>query len=137
MSLAPLYQSGFLVTAHAFAAVTALVLGASQLLLAKGGIQHRTIGYAWVSLMAFVALSSFWVHDLRQVGPFSFIHALSVATLISLYFGIRAARRGNISVHKKTMRWLFFAALIGAGVFTLLPGRDMHSVVFGAESHAQ
>lgn len=81
--------------------------------------------------MCLVAVSSFWIHDLRQVGPFSFIHALSVYTLISLFYGIRDIRRGDVAAHQKTMRQIFYIALIGAGAFTLLPGRDMHLVVFG------
>lgn len=131
MSLAPLYQSGIIVTAHAFAALTALVLGASQLVLVKGTRRHRAIGYVWVSLLALVALSSFWIHDLRQFGRFSFIHVLSVITLLGLFFAIRAARRGDIDGHRRAMRQIFYFALIGAGAFTLLPGRDMYLVLFG------
>lgn len=84
-----------------------------------------------MSLLGLVALSSFWIHDIRQIGPFSFIHALSVIVLINLYFGIRAIRLGDIAAHRSSMRWLFYAALIGAGAFTLMPGRDMHLVLFG------
>lgn len=102
-----------------------------QLFLAKGTSQHRIIGYIWVALLGLVALSSFWIHDIRQVGPFSFIHVLSVVVLINLYSGIRAIQAGNIVAHRSTMRWMYFAALIGAGAFTLLPGRDMHLVLFG------
>ncbi|MDW3224154.1 MAG: DUF2306 domain-containing protein [Paracoccaceae bacterium] len=131
MSFAPLYQSGLIVTAHAFAALAALGLGAAQLLLAKGTTGHRVVGYIWVSLLGLVALSSFWIHDIRQFGPFSLIHALSVYTLFGLVFGIRAAQRGDIPQHRSTMRQIFYIALIGAGAFTLLPGRDMHLVVFG------
>nr|WP_316247460.1 DUF2306 domain-containing protein [Roseobacter litoralis] len=120
-----------MVTAHAFAALTALLLGATQLLLAKGTRRHRVIGYIWASLLGLVALSSFWIHDLRQIGPFSLIHLLSVYTLYNLVGGIRAAQRGKIDEHRSTMRQLFYVALIGAGAFTLLPGRDMHLVVFG------
>lgn len=112
-------------------ALAALVLGTAQLLLAKGTPRHRIAGYIWVTLLGAVALSSFWIHDLRQLGPFSAIHLLSVITLHSLYFGIRAAVRGDIAGHGRTMRQLFFLALIGAGAFTLLPGRDMHQVLFG------
>ena len=100
-------------------------------MLAKGTRSHRTIGYIWVTLMGLVALSSFWVHDLRQVGPFSAIHLLSVVTLCTLFYSISAVPRGNIASHQRSMRNLYFMALIGAGAFTLLPGRDMHAVLFG------
>lgn len=131
MSFAPLFASGPLVTLHAFAALLALVLGISQLALTKGGTRHRAVGYIWVSLMVIVAVSSFWINELRVIGPFSPIHLLSIVTLVGLAAAIVAARSGNIKSHRIGMRWMFYAALIGAGAFTLLPGRDMHLVLFG------
>lgn len=131
MSFSPLFQSGSVIIAHALAAFTALILGIVQLLLKKGNGLHRITGYIWVSLMAVVALSSFWIHDLRQLGPFSLIHLLSLYTLLSITTGVRAARQGDINQHRKTMRQLFVLALIGAGAFTLFPGRIMHQVIFG------
>jgi uncharacterized membrane protein len=41
------------------------------------------------------------------------------------------ARRHNVSAHRKAMMSIFFGALVVAGLFTLLPGRIMHAVVFG------
>ncbi|MFK7744272.1 MAG: DUF2306 domain-containing protein [Roseobacter sp.] len=131
MSFAPLYESHWIIVTHAFAAFAALALGALQIMLAKGGVRHRMVGYIWITLMAGVAGSSFWIHDLRQFGPFSLIHLLSIITLYSLVYAIWSARQGNISAHEKTMRSLFFLALIGAGAFTLVPGRIMHQVFFG------
>lgn len=129
--LEPLYQSGLIITLHSFAAVTALTLGAAQLVLPKGSRLHRVAGYLWVGLLGSVALSSFWIHDLRWIGPFSPIHLVSIFTLANLAFALRAARRRNIKAHAAAMRSLFYFALIGAGTFTLLPGRIMHQVVFG------
>ncbi|WP_299677788.1 DUF2306 domain-containing protein [uncultured Roseobacter sp.] len=131
MSLAPLFQSNLVIILHALGALTALTLGTVQLLLPKGSDTHRICGYIWVGLMVLVALSSFWIHDIRHVGPFSAIHLLSVYTLFGVASGLRDARRGNITAHRKTMRQIFWIALVGAGAFTLLPGRVMHQVVFG------
>jgi uncharacterized membrane protein len=36
-----------------------------------------------------------------------------------------------IRAHRKTMLSLFWLALVGAGLFTLLPGRIMGQMVFG------
>jgi uncharacterized membrane protein len=36
-----------------------------------------------------------------------------------------------VKQHRSAMISLYLFALIGAGVFTLLPGRIMHEVVFG------
>ena len=127
----PLIESGPFVLAHAVAALAALGLGLLQLALSKGTARHRVIGYAWSVLLIGVALTSFWIHELRVIGPFSPIHLLSVGTLVGLALALLAARRGNIRAHRHGMLWLFFAALVGTGAFTLLPGRVMHLVVFG------
>ena len=54
---------------HAFAALTAFVLGVVQFAAPKGTLPHRRIGWIWVGLMAAVAVSSFWIHQIRLVGP--------------------------------------------------------------------
>jgi uncharacterized membrane protein len=41
------------------------------------------------------------------------------------------ARRHWVRSHRAAMISLFAGALVIAGVFTLLPGRVMHEVVFG------
>lgn len=129
--MAPLFSAGPLVTIHALAALAALAVGIFQLLSPKGTRPHRWLGWIWILLMAGLALSSFSIHELRLVGPFSPIHLLSVFTLAMLVRAIRQARAGNIRAHARTMRLTFFLALVGAGLFTLLPGRVMHDVVFG------
>ena len=82
--------------------------------------------------MAIVAFSGFFIHGLKLVRPFSPIHLLSVLTLASLWYAIRAARRGDIKRHRQTMVALFLMALILAGFFTFWPGRVMYQVVTGA-----
>jgi uncharacterized membrane protein len=78
-----------------------------------------------------VAISSFWIHEIRLVGPFSPIHLLSIFAPVMLVFAVLHARRHNVSAHKKAMTSIFFGALVIAGAFTLVPGRIMHTVVFG------
>jgi len=41
------------------------------------------------------------------------------------------ARRHRVDAHRKAMTMMFTGALVIAGLFTLLPGRVMHAVVFG------
>ena len=132
MSLSPLLADGLLITAHALVALTALLLGTAQLVMSKGTTAHRTIGYVWVTLMMFVALGSFWIHGIRLWGNFSPIHILSAITLINLPLAIWAARAGNVRAHKRAMLSFYWLALVLTGAFTLLPGRAMHAVVFGA-----
>src|SRR3981081_161727 len=71
MSLAPLLDAAPAIPLHAFAAMTAFALGVVQFAAPKGTLPHRTIGWIWVGLMTAVAVSSFWIHELRLVGPWS------------------------------------------------------------------
>jgi uncharacterized membrane protein len=59
MSLAPLLNAAPAIPLHAFAAMTAFVLGVVQLAAPKGTLPHRTLGWIWVCLMLTVAVSSF------------------------------------------------------------------------------
>jgi len=131
MSLAPLLDAAPTIPLHAFAAMAAFVLGSIQLAAPKGTLPHRTLGWIWVILMLLVAGSSFWIHQIRLLGPWSPIHLLSIFTLAMLVLAVTAARRGDVRTHKLTMIGIFFGALVIAGLFTLMPGRIMHAVVFG------
>ena len=131
MSLAPLLNASPVIQLHAYAAMTALVLGVVQLTAPKGTLPHRTIGFVWVGLMLVVAGSSFWIHQIRLVGPWSPIHLLSIFTLVMLVMGVVAAHRHNVRRHRIAMISIFAGALVIAGLFTLVPGRIMHAVIFG------
>ena len=111
---------------HAFAAMAAFALGIVQFAAPKGTLPHRTLGWIWVALMAVVAISSFWIHEIRLWGPWSPIHLLSIFTPIMLVLGVWYARRHNVRGHKITMISIFFGALVIAGLFTFVPGRIMH-----------
>jgi uncharacterized membrane protein len=131
MSLAPLLDAAPAIPVHAFAAMAAFALGLVQLAAPKGTLPDRTLGWIWVVLMALVAISSFWIHELRVIGPWSPIHLLSIFTLAMLVRGVWFARSHNVRRHRLTMTITFAGALVIAGLFTFLPGRIMHAVVFG------
>jgi uncharacterized membrane protein len=131
MDLAPLLNAAPAIPLHAFAAMAAFVLGAVQLAAPKGTLPHRTLGWIWVILMAIVAASSFWIHQIRLVGPWSPIHLLSIFALVMLPLAVWSAHRHNVVRHRYIMIGLFSGALVIAGLFTLLPGRIMHAVLFG------
>lgn len=116
---------------HALAALLALAIGIIQMIQPKGTPLHRWLGRLWVGLMALVALSSFFIHELRIWGRFSPIHLLSLFTLASLYMAVQAARRGDIRRHRQIMTALFWLALVVTGGFTLMPGRIMYLLLFG------
>lgn len=131
MSLGPLLSAPPPIPWHAFAALAALVIGGAQLALPKGTTRHRVMGNAWAALMLVIAISSFWIQQIRLIGPFSPIHILSIIVLITLPLAVWHAHVHRVAKHRRVMISLYVFALIGAGVFTLLPGRIMHAVVFG------
>ena len=131
MSLGPLLSAPPPIPWHAFAALAALAMGGAQLALPKGTTRHRVMGYAWAALMLVIATSSFWIQQIRLIGPFSPIHILSIIVLITVPLAVWHAHMHRVAKHRRVMISLYVFALIGAGVFTLLPGRIMHAVVFG------
>jgi uncharacterized membrane protein len=131
MTLAPLLNADPVIQVHAFAAMTAFVLGAVQLAAPKGTTRHRAMGWLWVLLLATIAISSFWIHTIHMFGPFSPIHLLSIFTLVMLPLAVLAAHRHRVPQHRNAMIAIFVGALVIAGIFTLVPGRIMHAVVFG------
>lgn len=107
----------------------AFLLGLAQFALPKGGARHRAMGYAWVGLLSLVALSSFGI--VGRSGQYSWIHLISIYTLLALPVAVLHARQGRITSHRWQMIGMFVGALVVTGLFTLLPGRLMHLVVFG------
>ena len=117
------------ILAHTVAALAAVGIGAVVFARRKGGTTHRTLGYLWVALMALTAISSFWI---RGNGSFSWIHGLSVTTLVMLVAAITFAIRRNLVRHERVMRGLYYGGLSVAGFFTLLPQRLLGQLVWGA-----
>lgn len=134
MSLGPLLAAPPPIPWHAFAAFAALAIGGAQLALPKGTPRHRIVGYVWAALMLVIAISSFWIQQIRLFGRFSPIHLLSILVLVTVPLAVWHARNHRVVRHRKAMTALYIFALVGAGIFTLLPGRMMHAVVFGQQT---
>jgi uncharacterized membrane protein len=132
MSLDPLLSEGFVVASHAFAAIAALLLGAVQLAAPKGTLPHRALGYAWAVLMLYIAIGSFWISELQLWGRWSPIHILSMLVIVTVPLAVWRAHRHQVRDHKRGMIALYALALVVTGLFTLWPGRVMHSVLFGS-----
>jgi uncharacterized membrane protein len=131
MSLAPLLNAPLAIQAHAFAALAAFALGLVQFMAPKGTLPHRTVGFIWLTLMLTVALSSFWIHEIRLWGPWSPIHLISIYVLIMIPVAVYFARKHNVRGHARTVIGMFIGGLVIAGLFTFVPGRIMHAVAFG------
>ena len=71
------------IPSHALIALFAIVLGGAQFLMTRGNNGSSLVGRIWVSAMFYVAISSFFIHELKVWGDFSPIHLLSIWTLFS------------------------------------------------------
>mgnify|MGYP006080901915 FL=1 len=70
-----------------------------------------------------------------KVGPqflnhFGWIHLLSVLTIYAVPKSIYYIKKGDTKGHSRSMIILFWAGLIIAGGFTLVPGRYLYNVFF-------
>ena len=131
MTLDPILYSSPAIQIHVAAAMAAIVLTVLIFTRARGTRAHRWLGWSWVAAMAVVALSSFWIYSIAHIGPFSVIHLISAGVVVGLVAGVRAARGRRIRDHRAIMTNMVWGGLVVAGGFTLLPGRIMHSVLFG------
>ena len=116
---------------HAIMAMIAIILGGIQLSMKKGGAIHKFLGRIWVGIMMIVAITSFFIHEIKLWGAYSPIHLLSLWTIFILGVGIYYARVGNIKRHKQVMIATYFFALVLTGFFTLMPRRVMHQILIG------
>ena len=114
-----------MIAIHIGTAIVALLGGALVLALRKGTLSHKVLGRVWVGAMAVVALSSFWIFEIRQGAGPSFVHLLSIWTLLSLALAVWFIRRGNVRAHKGFMIGTYLG-LIGAGIGALAPGRALY-----------
>ena len=87
--------------------------------LRKGTPLHRVLGGSWVGAMLVTALGSFWI---QSRGHLSWIHLLSVWTVLGLAHGIWSLWRGRVLAHRQAMRGLMVGLAV-AFVFTLTPER--------------
>jgi len=131
MTLAPLLAASLAVKVHVACMAVAVALSGPQFLMRKGTARHRAVGYVWFAAMTLAALTSFFIVRKAVFGPFGPIHILSVVTIVAAPLALRAAIRGDVALHKRIVTSLFWGAVVGAGLFTLLPGRIMHAVFFG------
>lgn len=129
MNFTPLLEADTAVQVHVGFAVVSLALVPVMLLRRKGDGLHKILGRIWVFAMALTALSSFALMEIRVIGPFSPIHGLSILTLYSLFAAISTVRKGDIKAHKKHICGAM-GGLVGAGAFTVIPGRLMSDVLF-------
>lgn len=113
---------------HLSLSLFALTAVLTILVLPKGPAAHRWLGRIAVAALMLSALSSFGV---QARGHLSWLHVLSVVTLVTLPFAVWAIRQGRVAAHKRVML-INVGGLLVAGLFaTLAPGRTLYGVLFG------
>jgi uncharacterized membrane protein len=115
-----------IILTHVATALSAVAIGGVTLAMKKGTRLHRIGGRTWVALMVVTALLSFGI---KTHGHFSWIHLLSIGTLVAVTMAIVAVLRGNVRAHRRTMT-LTYIGLCMAGAFTLLPHRILGHIVW-------
>jgi uncharacterized membrane protein len=128
MNFELLFNASPAVQIHVYAALLAFVTGAWVLWRRKGNSSHKRWGKVWVVLMVITASTSFFINEIRLLGPFSPIHLISLWTMIALYLAIKQVRSGNIESHKRSMKATFIGAMGIAGALAFAPGRLMYDV---------
>lgn len=95
---------------HAVTASLSLLLGAFQLLRPKKGDRfHRMVGRTWLVCMYGVCVSSFFIQGVQD--GFSWLHALSLFTIMTISLGLYSAIKGNIAAHKANMIGSYFGSI--------------------------
>jgi uncharacterized membrane protein len=113
---------------HLALSLLALLTILAILALPKGTDAHRLLGRIAAAALILSALSSFGI---QARGHLSWLHILSVVTLVNIPYAIWAVRRGRIAGHKQAML-INAGGLFVAGLFaTLAPGRFLYGLLFG------
>ena len=112
-----------LLVTHVAGALTSVVLGGYQVWRRpKGDTRHRLLGRTWVVLILWTAISSFWIRQINE-GAFSWLHVLSVVTLVTVTLGVVNAVRGKVPAHRGNMVGSWLGACGAMVAATAVPGR--------------
>jgi uncharacterized membrane protein len=96
----------------------------------RGDRLHRQLGWVWAICMFTTATISLDIRIINR-GSFSFIHLLSILTIIGVPMLIIAARRHDIALHRRRARGFVIGALLIAGFFTFPFNRLLGGWLFG------
>src|SRR6188508_3570111 len=108
MTLAPLLDASPVIQIHAFAALAAFGLGLVQFAAPKRTLPHKTVGWMWVALLAIIAISSFWIHEIRMFGSRSARSICCRSLSSSCCRELAGGAPAYVSAHSKGMRGIFF-----------------------------
>ncbi|WP_461170515.1 DUF2306 domain-containing protein [Arthrobacter sp. Z1-15] len=99
------WHTHHMIALHVLTVTAALVSGIMVLVLPKGSVAHKRLGWLYLASTVVMALSSFGIYELRS-GP-SLFHAVSVTMLITVGLGVYQPLR-----RKRSSTWLFWHLLL-------------------------
>ena len=110
-----------MIALHTAFAIAALILGPVLLLRRKGDRRHRMLGRVFAAALFGVNVTGFGIYELTG-GP-SVFHALALVSLLTLWNGLAAIRRGRVATHLVSMAFAYagLLAALGARLDRLLP----------------
>lgn len=129
MSMETFFEAPLIIQVHATSATGALVAGLLLLTVKRGRLLHRTFGITCAALVSITAVTAAFI---MGAGHWSWIHAFIPLTVMGIIGVTRGVLNRNWISHRNAGRGLIFGALLIPGLFTLMPGRLMHAVVFGS-----
>lgn len=132
MDFSPFLNLPPVIQVHAISATISVLLGPFVILRKRRDQFHKIAGYVWVITMLSVAISALFIPSfgLAIVGHFGPIHLFVVLTLTSLWKGMAAIFRGDITGHRAWMRGLYWNGLLIAGLVNFLPDRMTNRLFF-------
>ena len=107
------------ITLHALAALTAVLLGPVQILRRRRDGAHRILGVVWVTAIVVTCVSSFWIAP----DGFSWLHGLAIWTLVCMVAAIAGIRAGIVSIHRGFMVGSYLGTLAAFAFAALVPSR--------------
>ncbi|WP_424810777.1 hypothetical protein [Roseococcus sp. YIM B11640] len=113
---------------HLSLSVLALVSVLAVLTLPKGRGSHRWLGRIAGLALVGTALASFGV---RSHGHFTYLHLLSVATLLTVPYAVWMVRQGHVARHRRIMLINAGGLFVAGLAATMAPGRYLHGIFFG------
>ncbi|MGF6653564.1 putative membrane protein [Paraburkholderia youngii] len=119
-----------IIAAHIATAIFSVILGTAVLLAKKGTPRHKWLGRLWAVAMLATSLSSF---DIRELSPghFSWVHGLSLLTIVSLGRAIWAIRQGSVRGHQLAMRGSLIGLVMAGIAAVATPHRLLNLIVTG------
>jgi uncharacterized membrane protein len=121
---------------HMAAALGAVAIGPfvlwARLQRNQRPLLHRSLGYAFITLMLMAAVSAIFIRDfgLPNFHGYTLVHLLVPYLFIRLWWGFMKLTRGDIRGHRLSMLVTYATACLVPGALTLLPNRYLGQLVW-------